>query len=197
MAKDTVGQLSNGIHGLFDPPPSARQVALVLLTTGISLSHGHRIIEVAAEEISQGKLTENPIRFVVDPERAIDPEVSLVTGYTNQGLEGMPAFEDVAPALVDYLRGADLVVLNGIWEIEFLDHELSLARLEPLKAYCEKVLDVSWLGPAVLGNRSRMDLTELCAELQVPLRDIPLEGAPTNAKALAMVYLSIVKRVKS
>jgi DNA polymerase-3 subunit epsilon len=100
-----------------------RQIILDTETTGLDPRQGHRIIEVAAVELVDRRLTGRTIHFHVDPEREVDPGAAEVHGMTWEDLKGKPKFADMAAAFVDFARDAEWVIHNAPFDVGFLDHE--------------------------------------------------------------------------
>jgi DNA polymerase-3 subunit epsilon len=92
-------------------------------TTGGSSSHGHRLTEVAAVRIRDGRVVDR-FASLVNPERTIPPEITRLTGITNAMVAKAPAFDSVAPDLLDFLGTSVIVAHNAPFDRAFLDAEL-------------------------------------------------------------------------
>ncbi|GHU06376.1 hypothetical protein FACS1894158_12610 [Betaproteobacteria bacterium] len=51
-------------------------------TTGLPVSYGHRIIEIACVEMRDRRLTNNPFHHYLNPERDIDADAFAVYGIS-------------------------------------------------------------------------------------------------------------------
>jgi DNA polymerase III alpha subunit (gram-positive type) len=87
-----------------------RQLVIDTETTGLHPERGHRVIEVAAVELVERRLTGKTLRFVIDPEREIDEEAAKIHGKSWADLKGEARFADVAQEL----RGVRATALSGL-----------------------------------------------------------------------------------
>src|SRR5690606_39708438 len=87
-----------------------RQIVLDTETTGLDPNDGHRIIEVGCVEIVDRRCTNNVLHFYINPERDIDDGALEVHGISLDQLADKPVFASIADALLDFIRGAELVI---------------------------------------------------------------------------------------
>lgn len=92
-------------------------------TTGGSPARGHRITEIAVVEIENGLISEG-FQTLVNPGRRIPPQISELTGITNEMVEHAPFFEDVADDLYDWLEGSVFVAHNVSFDWRFVSAQL-------------------------------------------------------------------------
>src|SRR5262252_4176461 len=104
-----------------------RQLLLDTETTGLDPKLGHRIIEIAAVEVVDRRLTGRYLHYRIDPERDIDVAATDVHGLTRDDLRGKPRFADVAPEFIEFARGAQWIIHNAPFDIAFFDAELDRA----------------------------------------------------------------------
>ena len=71
-----------------------RQIILDTETTGISVEAGHRIIELAAVEILDRRITGNDYQTYLNPKQNIDPETIDFLGITNDFVANKPEFKE-------------------------------------------------------------------------------------------------------
>ena len=103
-----------------------RQLLLDTETTGLDPRQGHRIIEIAAVELVDRRLTGRHLHFHLDPERDIDFGATEVHGLTRDDLRGKPRFVDIAPEFIDFAQGAEWIIHNAPFDVAFFDHEFGL-----------------------------------------------------------------------
>ena len=118
-----------------------RQIILDTETTGLDPALGHRIIEVAAIEILNRRHTDNHFHRYLNPERDSEDAALRVHGLTAEFLADKPMFREVAAEFLDFVRGAELIIHNAAFDIAFINHELSLLRLDPITSCCSAVVD--------------------------------------------------------
>ncbi|MEY4591799.1 MAG: hypothetical protein RIR18_694, partial [Pseudomonadota bacterium] len=116
-----------------------RQIVLDTETTGLDPKQGHRIIEVACLELKSRRPTGRHFHEYIQPDREIDAGAQAVHGITAEFLADKPRFAEIAPALLAFIDGAELIIHNAPFDTGFLDAEFN--RLETLGQ--PKVKDVS------------------------------------------------------
>lgn len=104
---------------------SVRQVFIDTETTGLSARQGHRIIEIAAVEAINGKLTGQTFHTYLDPERPIDRQAAQVHGITNDQLVGKPRFVGIAREFTAFIAGAQCFMHNASFDSSFINAELT------------------------------------------------------------------------
>ena len=167
-----------------------RLIVLDTETTGIEPSDGHRIIEIGCTEIINRQITKNneyhqyiqPNRLVGDSER--------IHGIKDTFLKGKPKFEEIATDFLEYIEGATLVIHNAPFDLDFLNHELSLMGTE------QRIEDnCTIIDSLVLSQKQRPggmhNLDTLCRRFEIDASERTVHGALLDAKILAQVYLAM------
>jgi len=169
-----------------------RQLILDTETTGLDPKQGHRVIEIAAVEIVQRRLTGRHLHFYINPERDIDAAASEVHGLTWEDLKTRPRFAEVAPEFLDFARGAEWIIHNAPFDLAFLDYELELAGLPRCGALYGNAIDTLALArDSFPGKRNNLDA--LCERFGVSNAHRTLHGALLDAQLLAEVYLAMTR----
>jgi DNA polymerase-3 subunit epsilon len=173
-----------------------RQIVLDTETTGLEANRGHRIIELAAVEVRDRRITDAAFHHYLNPDRESDAGALAVHGISNESLLDKPRFREVAGDFLDFIAGAELIIHNADFDVAFLDHELALADLEPLKTYCAGVTDTLRMAKELHpGKRNNLDA--LCERYQVDNSGRTLHGALLDARLLAEVYLAMTRGQES
>src|SRR3954469_6420365 len=102
-----------------------RQIVLDVETTGLEASAGHRIIEIGCVEILNRRPTGQKFHRYLNPEREIDAGALAVHGLELTRLLQAPKFADIAPELVGFIEGAELIIHNAPFDVGFLDAEFA------------------------------------------------------------------------
>jgi DNA polymerase-3 subunit epsilon len=102
-----------------------RQIVLDTETTGLEPGLGHRIIEIGCVELVSRRATGRTFHRYLNPDRDIDEGALAVHGLTRAELEREPHFAEVAEELVEFIRGAELIIHNAAFDVAFLDAELA------------------------------------------------------------------------
>jgi len=173
-----------------------RQIILDTETTGLNPALGHRIIEVAAVEMVNRRLTGNHFHCYVNPEREIDAGAQQVHGIALEFLQDKPKFGDVAQEFLRFVEGGELVIHNAPFDVGFLDHELALLGLNAINACCAGVIDTLKLAKELHpGQKNNLDA--LCKRYGVDNSNRTLHGALLDAELLAEVYLAMTRGQES
>ncbi len=173
-----------------------RQIILDTETTGLDPKLGHRIIEIAAVEMADRRLTGRTLQIYVDPEREIDAGASEVHGMTWEDLKGKPRFAAIAPEFLDFAQGATWIIHNAPFDIGFLDREFGYAKLPPCADVYGGMIDTLALArEAFPGKRNNLDA--LCERFGVSNAHRKLHGALLDAQLLAEVYLAMTRGQES
>ena len=173
-----------------------RQIVLDTETTGLDPKLGHRVIELAAIELSNRKISERRFHRYLNPEREIDAGAAEVHGLTLERLQDEPKFAEIAPALLEFISGAELIIHNAPFDVGFLNKELELAGLPLLSSYCPKVLDTLKLAKELHPGKKN-NLNALCDRYQIDKSHRILHGALLDTELLAEVYLSMTRGQES
>ena len=167
-----------------------RQIVLDTETTGLEPEQGHRIIEIGCVEMIERRLTGNNFHVYLQPDREIDAAAVEVHGITNEFLADKPRFADVISDLMDYLRGAELIIHNAPFDVGFLDAEL--ARVDDsttIGTQCAVLDTLVMARKKHPGQRNSLDA--LCGRYDVDNSRRDKHGALLDAEILADVYLAM------
>jgi DNA polymerase-3 subunit epsilon len=169
-----------------------RRVVLDTETTGLNAGLGDRIIEIGCIEILNRRVTENHFHRYVNPERKSEEGALRVHGITGEFLQDKPKFGEIAAELLDYIRGAELVIHNAAFDVEFLNAELARAGRPPIEECCSGVVDSLALAREIHpGKKNSLDA--LCERYQVDNAHRTLHGALLDASLLAEVFLAMTR----
>lgn len=104
-------------------------VVIDVETTGMPVKDGHKIVEVGAVKIRNGKIVdEEKFSTLINPDRNMDMASVLVTGITDTELLSAPKMDEVCGDLIEFLEEVDyLVAHNAEFDKSFLELEISHA----------------------------------------------------------------------
>jgi DNA polymerase-3 subunit epsilon len=169
-----------------------RQIILDTETTGLNARLGDRIIEIGCIEMVNRRFTGNNWHRYLNPERKIEEGAKAVHGITEEFLADKPKFAEIATEFLDYVAGAELIIHNAAFDIEFLDAELTRIRMPSLTARNVTVLDTLKMARELHpGKRNSLDA--LCDRYQISNAHRTLHGALLDAELLAEVYLGMTR----
>ena len=170
-----------------------KQIVLDTETTGLDPKQGHRIIEVAAIELNGRKVSERNFHRYLNPERDIDEGAAAVHGLTLDRLQDEPKFAEIAPALLEFIGDAELIIHNAPFDMGFLNAELARLGLPPLE---NKVLDTLKLAKELHPGKKN-NLNALCDRYFIDNSHRTLHGALLDTELLAEVYLGMTRGQES
>jgi DNA polymerase-3 subunit epsilon len=169
-----------------------RQIFLDTETTGLSAEGGDRIIEIGCVELLNRKLTGHNLHFYLNPERDSHEDALKVHGISNEFLRDKPKFAQVAQEVLDYLRGAEIIIHNAAFDIGFLNKELERVGQTPFTQHVASVVDTLVMAKQMFpGKRNSLDA--LCDRLGVDNSGRTLHGALLDAELLADVYINLTR----
>ena len=136
-------------------------VAFDLETTGLNCERDE-IIEIGALKVKDGKVTERFARLI-KPKLSVPPEITAITGITNEMLESAPPVEKVIPEFVLFCRDEILLGHNVMFDYKFTKVYA--------KRYClpfeKKGLDTLKIARKVLPELESRSLGALCEHYEI------------------------------
>jgi len=175
---------------------ASRQIVLDTETTGLNARLGDRVIEIGCVELLSRRVTDRTFHSFVNPEREIEEGAARVHGIDREFLADKPKFAAIAAEFLDYVRGAELVIHNAVFDVEFLDRELALAGFGKLSEYVSGVVD-SLAMARDLHPAKKNSLDALCERYTIDNSHRTVHGALLDARLLAEVYLAMTRGQES
>jgi len=173
-----------------------RQIVLDTETTGLNAKLGDRVIEIGCLELLNRRPTGNHFHHYLNPGRGSEEGAMKVHGISDEFLLDKPRFHEIAPEFIEYISGAELIIHNAPFDVEFLEQELALAKLPPLAQHCAGVTDTLKLAKSLHpGKKNSLDA--LCERHGVNNAHRTLHGALLDAELLAEVYLAMTRGQES
>lgn len=176
-----------------------REIVLDTETTGLYTTEGHRLLEVTAVELVDGKPTGLECHVLVNPERDIPPETTKIHGITNEMVADKPVFAAVAKEVRDFIGASPIIITcrtdkDGYTvDVAFLNMEMEKAGLPPFPE--AQWLNVRRWSEAMFGN-DRATLNKVLAHYGVEVGargDSSGHGSTLDARLLAAVYPQLRK----
>lgn len=169
-----------------------RQVVLDTETTGLEAKAGHRIIEIGCIEIAGRRVGEQRLHHYINPEREIDEGAEAVHGISADFLADKPRFAEIVDEFLEFVNGAEVIIHNASFDVEFLDAELKRLKRGKFSDYAAKVTD-SLAMARELHPGKRNSLDALCDRYEISNSHRTLHGALLDAGLLADVYLAMTR----
>jgi len=167
-----------------------REIVLDTETTGLDHRKGDRIIEIGCVEILNRIPTGRTFHEYIHPEdRDVHPEAVAIHGITMEKLRDKPVFKAVAPAFIEFVADAPLVIHNATFDIGFINAELQRLRQPPI--LMDRVVDT-----LALARRKHPagpnTLDALCRRYFIDNSKREFHGALLDSWLLAEVYLELL-----
>ena len=165
-----------------------REIVLDTETTGLDPATGHRIVEVAGLELLHHMPTGRTFREYINPERDMPPEAERIHGLSEAFLKDKPLFHQIAPAFLDFIGDAKLVIHNAAFDMKFLNAELRQAGHDILAL--DRAIDTVALARERFPG-AQVNLDALCRRFEIDNSSRTFHGALLDCELLAEVYLEL------
>jgi DNA polymerase-3 subunit epsilon len=169
-----------------------RQIFLDTETTGLNPESGDRIVEIGCIEMVNRRLTGETRHFYLNPERKGNEEATRIHGLTDEFLADKPVFAAVADDLINWLRGAEVIIHNAAFDVGFINAELKRLRHPPFHTVAAKVTDSLQMAREAFPGKAN-SLDALCKRLEVDNTHRSFHGALLDAGLLAEVYIRLTR----
>ena len=165
-----------------------REIVLDTETTGLNYKEGDRVIEVGCVELINHVPSTNNLQFYCSTDKVINEAAAKVHGLTNTFLNEHPPFKESVKKFLEFIGNDPLVIHNAEFDTGFINNELMLLGIEPLK---NKIIDTVSFARKKLNTRIA-NLDYLCRRFQIDLSERDLHGALLDSQLLAEVYLELM-----
>ncbi|AEI36203.1 MULTISPECIES: DNA polymerase III subunit epsilon [Francisella] len=171
----------------------SRQVFIDTETTGFDYKIGNRIIEFGAVEVIDRKVTGNNLHFYCNPNYEVEAGALAVHGLTNEFLADKPLFEENVEKMIDFLKGAEVIIHNAAFDVPFINWELGLLKNNKygtLEQHVAKIVDSLELARKK-HPLQKNNLDALCKRYYIRNDHRTFHGALLDSELLADVYLAM------
>lgn len=166
-----------------------REIVMDTETTGLDPAEGHRIAEIGAVELENLLPTGRIYHQYINPERAMPREAEQIHGLSDNFLAGKPVFARIAPAFLEFIGEARLVIHNAAFDLRMLNAEferLGHPALPPSRA-----LDTIEIARKRFPG-AQASLDALCRRFGIDNSGRQKHGALLDSELLAEVYLELM-----
>jgi len=169
-----------------------RQLLLDTETTGLEPEKGHKIIEFAALEMIDRKLTGNHLHLYINPERLIDEGAMRIHGITNEQVQDKPVVAEVVKDIVSFIADSELIIHNAKFDLGFLDYQLKETGYTKTTDYVLGVIDTLLMARQKFPG-AKNNLDALCDRFKVDRSNRDYHGALVDCQLLSHVYLGLTR----
>jgi DNA polymerase-3 subunit alpha (Gram-positive type) len=158
-------------------------------TTGAKMPPS-RVMEIGAYRVSQGRIVAE-FQTLVNPQMAIPPFISNLTGITDEMVMDAPVFAEVAADWLDFAGEAVLVGHDSAFDVRFLNHEI--ARVFPGSRMINTHLCTVRMARRVLPGLLNYRLHTIAEHFAIQLTNH--HRAAEDARATAEIFIRILERL--
>lgn len=166
-----------------------REIALDTETTGIDPADGHRVVEIGAIELMNLLPTGRVYHQYINPERPMPKEAENIHGLSNDFLRDKPVFARIAPAFLEFIGDAQLVIHNAAFDMRMLNAEFG--RLGQPTLPMSRAVDTLQIARKRFPG-AQASLDALCRRFGVDNSGREKHGALLDTELLAEVYLELM-----
>lgn len=167
---------------------AVREIVFDTETTGLDPIGGDRVIEIAAIEIINDKLTDNSFHVYINPERDIPDSAFRVHGISRDFLLDKPIFCQVIDKFIEFIGEDPIIAHNAEFDLKFINEELRRAGRSSL----EKNVVIDTLALARQKHPGAANsLDALCTRYGIDRSRRTKHGALIDTEILAEVYLEL------
>ena len=165
------------------------EVVLDTETTGLSVSEGHRIVEIGCIELSDLMPTKNKFHCYLNPERKVSEKAYKIHGYSDEFLSNQKKFIDVSDDFLNFIKDKKLIIHNAGFDLAHLNNELSLISKGKIKK--ENVIDTLELAREKFPG-SQINLDALCKRFHIDNSRRVKHTALIDCELLSKVYINLI-----
>jgi len=165
------------------------EVVLDTETTGLSVSRGHRIVEIGCIELKNQLPTSKTFHCYLNPQRKVSEDAMKVHGYTDEFLSDKKFFKDIVDDFLGFIENKKLIIHNAEFDISHLNNELKLIGKNVINR--ENVIDTLDLAREKYPG-SQISLDALCRRFRIDNSRRKLHTALIDCELLSKVYINLI-----
>ena len=157
-------------------------------TTGLDPDDGHRVVEIGALELIDGKRTGVMYQQYINPERPMPEWTVSIHGLSSKFLVNFPIFHEIVEDFLDFIGDTQLLFHNAPFDVSFLNAELDRIAYKPLdtsNAIDTKVM--AWDAEPY----SKTSLNALCERFNIDTTHRQIHGAIKDCELTEKVYAKL------
>ena len=166
-----------------------KEIILDTETTGLSVSEGHRIVEIGCIELDNLIPTQNRFHCYLNPERKVSERALEVHGYTDEFLSTQKKFSEVVDKFLTFIENKKLIIHNASFDLSHLNNELKLVGKK--KIDLENVVDTLTLARDKFPGSST-SLDALCKRYRIDNSKRTQHTALIDCDLLSKVYINLL-----
>jgi len=164
------------------------EIVLDTETTGISVTKGHRIVEVGCIELENQIPTSKTFHCYLNPQRKVSEDAMKIHGYTDEFLSDKQFFKDIADDFLSFIKNKKLIIHNADFDLSHLNNELRLIGKPQISK--DNVIDTLDLARDKFPG-SQISLDALCRKFRIDNSRRTKHTALIDCKLLSKVYINL------
>tara|TARA_B100001027_G_C16203103_1_gene301502 strand:- start:238 stop:897 length:660 start_codon:yes stop_codon:yes gene_type:complete len=165
------------------------EVVLDTETTGLSVSQGHRIIEIGCVELENQIPTSKTFHCYLNPQRKVSDEAIKIHGYTDEFLSDKKLFKDVVDDFLLFIKNKKLIIHNADFDLSHLNNELKLIGKSTISK--DNVVDTLDIARDKFPGSS-LSLDALCKRFRIDNSKRAKHTALIDCELLSKVYINLI-----
>ena len=164
------------------------EIILDTETTGLSVTQGHRIVEIGCIELNNLMPTKRSFHYFINPERKVSDEAFKVHGYSDEFLSKQKKFDKIVEEFLDFIKNKRLVIHNAEFDLSHLNNELTLIGKNKID---QDVVDTLKLAREKFPG-SDASLDALCKKYNIDNSKREKHTAIIDCELLSKVYINLL-----
>ena len=164
------------------------EIILDTETTGLSVTQGHRIVEIGCIELNDLMPTKRSFHYYINPERKVSDEAFKVHGYSDEFLSKQKKFDEIVEEFLDFIKNKRLVIHNAEFDLSHLNNELTLIGKNKID---QDVVDTLKLAREKFPG-SDASLDALCKKYNIDNSKREKHTAIIDCELLSKVYINLL-----
>ena len=165
-----------------------KEIILDTETTGLSVSEGHRIVEIGCIELDNLTPTQKKFHCYLNPEKKVSEKALEVHGYTDEFLSSKKKFKEIVDEFLSFIKNKKLVIHNAEFDLSHLNHELELLGKEKIN---NEIVDTLELARDKFPGSS-ISLDALCKRFRIDNSKRVQHTALIDCDLLSKVYINLI-----
>ena len=165
------------------------EVVLDTETTGLSVTKGHRIVEIGCIELKNQIPTSKIFHCYLNPQRKVSEDAIKVHGYTDEFLADKKKFSDVVDDFLEFIQNKKLIIHNAEFDISHINNELKLISKPTISK--DNVVDTLDIAREKFPGSS-ISLDALCKRFRIDNSRRQFHTALIDCELLSKVYVNLI-----
>ena len=165
-----------------------KEIVLDTETTGISVTEGHRVVEIGCLELDDLVPTKRKFHCYLNPERKVSEQAFKIHGYSDDFLSKQKKFDEIGIEFLEFIKNKRLIIHNAEFDLAHLNNELKLFGKEKID---NEIIDTLTLAREKFPG-SQASLDALCKRFSIDNSRRVKHTALIDCELLSKVYVNLI-----